>query len=202
VIEPADRAIARALEHSPELRSAREQAAAAQAGVRAARGAYWPNLSLTGNYQYWSDPDGNSAGEWNVGLQLTQTLFTGGAVSSRVAKRAAASQQAEEMLRLAQIQTTRDAQAAHDRLRQAAATVHSLRAAAASYDEVARIEVLSREAGSGTRTDYLNAEADALGARARLAEAEHAEIAARLELARVTGVLSVEWLVRHLEAGL
>jgi outer membrane protein TolC len=67
---------------------------------------------------------------------------------------------------------------------------------------VARIEALAREVGSGTQTDYLNAEADLVSARARLAEAEHAEIAARLELARVTGVLSLEWLVRHLEAGL
>lgn len=200
VIEPADRAIARALEENSDVRAARERATAAEASVRAAEGAYWPQLSLIGNYQVWGDPDGNSTGEWNVGLQLTQSLFSGGAVSSRVARRAAADRRAGESLRLARIQARRNVQAAHDRVREAAAGTLSLRAAVASYEEVARIEALARQAGSGTQTDYLTAEADAMNARARLADALRAEVAARLELARLTGELSTEWLARHLEA--
>jgi outer membrane protein TolC len=199
-LTPADASIAQALEENADVREARARAAAADAGARAARGAYWPQLSVVGNYQVWSDPDGNSTGEWNAGLQLTQNLFTGGAVSSRSAQRAAANRRAEESVRLARIQTGRGVQAAHDRVRETAASARSLRAAAASYEEVARIEALTLQAGSGTQNDFLAAEADLMNARAKLAEAERAEIAARLELARLTGELSTEWLARHLEA--
>jgi outer membrane protein TolC len=199
-IEPVDESVARALGQNADVRAAGEQAAAAEAGARAAQGAYWPQLALVGNYTLWGDLDGVESREWNVGVQLSQNIFTGGAVSGRAAKRAAASRLAGETLRLARIQATRDVEAAHDRVREAAATVQSLRVAAASYDEVARIEALSREVGSGTQTDYLTAEADVVIARARLAEARHAEIAARLELARLTGDLTPEWLARHLEA--
>jgi len=52
------------------------------------------------------------------------------------------------------------------------------------------------QVGSGTETDYLDAEATLLSNRAALVQARHAEIAARIELARVTGVLTPEWLTR------
>ena len=56
-----------------------------------------------------------------------------------------------------------------------------------------------RDTGSGTQTDYLDAEADLVNARANLVEAQHGEIAARVELARLTGHLDLEWIARHLE---
>ena len=66
--------------------------------------------------------------------------------------------------------------------------------------EVARIERLTLDVGSGTQTDYLDAEAKLLSARASLIEARHAEISARVELARITGELSRDWLGRTVEA--
>jgi outer membrane protein TolC len=65
---------------------------------------------------------------------------------------------------------------------------------------VARIEQLALAAGSSTQNDYLRAEAELLAARANLVEARHHEIAARVELARVTGVLDMGWVQRNLEA--
>ena len=67
------------------------------------------------------------------------------------------------------------------------------------FTEVVRIEKLLLSSGSGTETDYLNAEADLLGARANLARASHAEIAARAELARAGGQLDAAWIDRALE---
>jgi outer membrane protein TolC len=66
--------------------------------------------------------------------------------------------------------------------------------------EVARIELLSLEAGAGTQTDYLRAEADLARARSLLVEAQHTEIAAWVEVARVVGELTPEWLARTVEA--
>jgi outer membrane protein TolC len=63
---------------------------------------------------------------------------------------------------------------------------------------VERIRRLSLQVGSGTETDYLGAEAALLSNRASLVQARHAEMAARVELARVTGELSPEWLGRVL----
>jgi outer membrane protein TolC len=72
--------------------------------------------------------------------------------------------------------------------------VDSLEPAIARFRELARIERLLLDAGSGTQTDFLNAEADLLTAQANLVEARHAEIAARVELARVAGELNLDWL--------
>jgi outer membrane protein TolC len=72
-------------------------------------------------------------------------------------------------------------------IREARARVESLVIAVARAEEVARIEQLLLETGSGTQTDFLSAEADLLAIRADLVDARHAEIAARVDLARVTG---------------
>jgi outer membrane protein TolC len=66
--------------------------------------------------------------------------------------------------------------------------------------EVARIEKLSLDVGSGTQTDYLSAEADLLAARANLVNARYREIVTRVDLARITGQLSLEWLAQNLES--
>jgi outer membrane protein TolC len=77
--------------------------------------------------------------------------------------------------------------------------VQTANTAVARFDEVVRIRRLSLQTGSGTQTDYLGAETDLLRARASLVEAQHGEIAARVELARVTGELSPAWLATALQ---
>ncbi|MDO8667184.1 MAG: TolC family protein, partial [Gemmatimonadales bacterium] len=77
----------------------------------------------------------------------------------------------------------------------------ALRSAVEQSEEVARIERLSLEVGSGTQTDYLDAEANLLRARASLIEARHAEISARIELARIAGELSPDWITTKVTHG-
>jgi outer membrane protein TolC len=120
-------------------------------------------------------------------------------MSGRIRKAAAARTRAQEDLRLARITTRRAVLQAADRVREAEARTASLTAAAARYHEVARIEALALQAGTGTQTDFLGAEADLLNARAALAEARRAEITARVELARLTGALTLNWLDDTLE---
>jgi len=84
-------------------------------------------------------------------------------------------------------------------LREAHARVAALQTAVDQSAEVARIERLSLEVGAGTQTDYLTAEANLLSTRAGLIEARHAEISARVDLARITGELSRDWPARTLE---
>ncbi len=199
VVTPEPEAVQLALARNADVREAERRAAAAGADVSASKSARLPELRLTGSYQAWSDGNGGDSGEWNAGLQLTQPLFTGGEITSRVRKSSARSRGAGEALRLARIQTARAAVQAHDAVIEAHARVRSLTAAEARYGEVARIEKLSLDAGSGIQTDFLSAEADLLTARAALAEARRAEITARVELARITGTLDMNWLTRNLE---
>jgi outer membrane protein TolC len=71
--------------------------------------------------------------------------------------------------------------------------------AARHQEEVARTELLSLRSGAGTQTDYLRAEADLLRIRSALVEARNSEVAANIELARVTGELTTAWLDKNLE---
>jgi outer membrane protein TolC len=189
-----------ALANSAALRQAREQSAAADAGRRVARGAFWPELKAVGNLIDYADASGNETAEWNAGLQLTMNLFAGGAIRAGVARADAAARGAAEQVAVTELQVGQDLDRARGVVAEARARVLSLEKAVASLAEVARIERVSLEAGSGTQTDYLSAEADLLTARANRVEARHREIAAREELARVTGQLNLAWLARNLEA--
>jgi outer membrane protein TolC len=199
ILPPRDSLDALASRRSPALAAARHQEAAASAAAGAARGARWPELKLTGTYAWYGDPDGYSASEWNGALLLSQSLFTGGATTSAIKRADAARRQASEQVRLASLDLQRELDRALASGRESRARAASLASAVARYAEVARIQQLLLESGSGTQTDYLNAEADLLTARAALEEARADQIAARAELARVTGALDQAWIERTLE---
>ncbi|MBI4502552.1 MAG: TolC family protein, partial [Gemmatimonadetes bacterium] len=116
-------------------------------------------------------------------------------------RRASAEQRAaNEQVRVAELNIEQAVDRALAALREAHARVAALEIAVDQSAEVVRIERLSLDVGSGTQTDYLDSEANLLRARASLIEARHAEIAARVDLARITGELSQEWLAHTLES--
>jgi len=184
---------------SPFLQQSRQRLAASAAQAQVARGRRWPQLDLFGNSIGWSDADGHDALEWNAGAQLVYPIFTGGAISKGIDKADALQTASQEAVRIDEIQVEQDIDRALARTVETHARVRSLRTAVERYIEVVRIERLSLDAGSGTQTDYLRAEADLLEARAGLVEAQHGEMAARAELARVTGELDADWIARTLE---
>ncbi len=74
----------------------------------------------------------------------------------------------------------------------AMATAHAeaVAEAARHQEKVTRTERLTPRTGAGTQTGYLRAEADLLPIRSALAEAPNSNIAASVELARITGELT------------
>jgi outer membrane protein TolC len=66
-------------------------------------------------------------------------------------------------------------------------------------EEVVRIQKLLLETGQGTQTDYLDAEADLLAARASLSQARLGEVEARADLARAAGQLTPAWIEENVE---
>lgn len=191
--------VARALVASPALERARREHAAAVAGRAIAGAARWPSLDLVGGYVDRGGLDTEHQLEWNVGVQLSYPLFTGGAVSGAAARADAESRAAAQRVRAVEQQLAGDVDRALAAVEETGARVASLETAVARFAEVARIELLRLDAGSGTQTDYLNAEADLLAARAALIEARHGAIAARVDLARVIGVLDLAWVDRLVE---
>jgi len=199
VVAPRDSLRAQALDRSAALVRSRYQAVAAEAAADAARGARWPQLKLSGSYAYYADPEGYHADEWTGALSLSYDLFTGGATTNAIRRADASRRAAREGVRETTLDLEHDLDRALALHREARSRVASLTSAVARYAEVERIQRLLLESGSGTQTDYLIAEADLLTARASLATARADRIAARAELARVVGVLDLDWIDRNLE---
>jgi outer membrane protein TolC len=190
--------VAQAATASPEVEQARRAADAARASAGVARAAYFPQLRLSAAYLEFGRGLSAFKPEWNASLQISYPIFTGFGRASAVRQSDAEARAAAERVRSAEQSAEQAVDAALASVSAARATVEALETAVAQFAEVERIRQLSLQVGSGTETDYLEAEATLLSTRASLVQAQHAEMAARVELARVTGELSPEWLARTL----
>jgi outer membrane protein len=144
-----------------------------------------------------SDP----AREWQGGVHVSYPLFTGGARSAAADRASAEVAGARAELAAGELRVSEAIDRALSASEAARAKVAALRAAVEQATEVTRIERLALDAGTGVQSDYILAEAELLRVRAALTEAIYAEVLARVELARVTGEISPEWIKQNLEPG-
>lgn len=191
--------LARAEAANPELQQARQAALAGLAQLDAVRATRFPELKLLGTWVDRASSRGDLKSEWQAGVALSYPLFTGGQRASQIRRADADYRVRTEQARQAEFALAQSVDRALGALRQAHARVAALATAADQFDEVVRIRRLTLQTGSGTETDYLDAETDLLRARASLVEARHGEIAARIELARVAGELTPAWLTSMVE---
>ena len=197
---PETAALARARESNPDLEAARRTLAAEEASLGAARATWLPALDLSAAYTTFSGGSGDFQAEWQGSLVLRYPIFSGGARRARIAGARARVEAASAAVRLAEM----DVASAVDRARAASvetrARADALEQAVRHLEEVVRIERLALDAGSGTETDFLDAEADLFEARSNLARARHAHVLAGITLARTEGILTTEWLAAYLES--
>lgn len=179
---------------NPDLVQARQSARAGRAQLDAVRATRFPELKLLGTWVDRTSSAPRFKSEWQAGVALSYPLFTGGQRASQIRRADADYRARTEQVRQAQFALEQSVDRALGALRQAHARVAALATAADQFDEVVRIRRLTLQTGTGTQTDYLDAETDLLRARASLVEARHTEIAARVELARVAGELTPAWL--------
>jgi len=191
---------ATAVESSPLIARARSTVALTEAGHRLARTAYFPKLKASGGLQELGGSSLGFSSEWDVGLQLTVPLWDGGLTDRRVAEASIGVEQARSQLRQAELDVRQGVDHALAAWESASARERALGRAEARLVEVARIQKLLLEVGSGTQVDYLAAESDLARTRADLAEARGGMLSARVELARATGELDLDWLVKNLES--
>ncbi len=190
----------RAIAGGPAVEQARQQVAGAEAARALARTAYFPKLDVVGAVQEFREGGSDFSTDWNAGVQLVVPLWDGGQTGRRVAR--AGAQRAAATALLAQAEL--DAREAVDRalatLADASAVSGALERAADRLAEVARIQKLLLEVGSGTQVDYLTAEAELAATRASATEARATALISRVELARLTGELTPDWFRQTLEA--
>lgn len=195
---PRDELAARALAASPELTSAGAEVAAAETAVRVAAAGRRPRLGTRGAFVEYGTFDGLDAGEWQVGLSVSLSIFDGGRTAARVSRAEAERDAAVSRRETVRRRLLAELDSALADASQARARAASLAEAVAQYREVARVEALRLEQGVGTQADYLDAEADLLSAESAFQEARFAEIVAYTELARVTGDLDLAWIESRL----
>ena len=184
---------------SPELRMASEQVVAAEAGLRQAKAAWMPALEAQGAYSDFGSLAGSHQWEWQGSLKISYPLFTGGARKGAQAQASAEARRAGEALRKAELALDQEVEAALSRLIEARALREALERGVEQTQEVARIEALALEVGSGVQTDFLGAQADLFQARASLVQARHGELLATVALARISGELTLPWLKETME---
>jgi len=186
--------IARAAESSPDVSAARRRADAARAASAAARAGRLPELRLQTGVIDRGAIGHDFRAEWQAALTLSFSPYTGGQRSALVARAEADAAIADEQRRAAELDVSEAVDRAIAALVEARARAEALTGALEHSASVAAVERTALEVGSGTQPDYLEALADVLRDRSALVEARHAELAALIELARITGELSTEWL--------
>jgi len=195
-----DRAVAAALEHSPDARVARARADGAQALVEQAGAAWMPQLSLSGRYTDTNSPmmafgsilnqrafnfslDFNHPGQIN-NLNATGTvaynLYSGGrATAGRTAAKAGA-EAADLDLRTAQQQLVAEVVKATLNLRKAREAVGAVEGGVRAYDAAVSVARARFDAGQLLKADLLSLEVQLAQTRETLSSARHgAALAAR-----------------------
>ena len=189
-----------AVDSNPRVLQARHRHAAQIAAVESAEAGRWPQINAAANVLEYGSSLGDFTFEWNAGLNLRFSAFDSGATTARIDRARAAEAQARAQVRAAEDEVRQALDRSWAELRQAEATVESVRTAEERFVEVARIEKLRLDVGSGTQTDYLRALADVAASHAALARARQRLALAHVELARAAGRLDREWVSSNLRS--
>jgi len=184
---------------NPGLEVARQRLAGASAGAQVANANWRPTVQTAGAYSDFGALDGEHTFEWQGSLRVSLPIFTGGALRGERERASADEREASEALRLAELAVEEGVEGALAAVSESRALRDALERGVEQAEEVARIEALALEVGSGIQTDFLRAQAELFQARAALAQARHGEVMAAIQLARVTGELSLEWLRENME---
>lgn len=184
---------------SPGLRRARQQLETARAEERAARSDRFPRINGVVAVNQFGSGAGDFVNEWQAGVQLSYPLFTGGGRGARIDRFRAMARGAEATVESVELELLHALDAASAALVEARERRSALTAAVDQYQEVARIEALALAEGAGLQRDLLAAQSQLFRARSTLAQAEAAFTRSAVEVARIRGDLTLEWIIQNLE---
>ena len=199
LVPPRDTIAALSMTSNPDLDVADRAVDAALSQRKAASAGWYPKFDVIGGLQLFGSGSGSFSTLWQAGLQVSYPLFLGGRRSSTVNAASASVEIAQYQYESTSLQVQEAIDRAVGSVRELRARVDALTISAGHLEEIVRIEQLTLDAGTGVQAEYLRAQANLRETRARLAQVRHTEIAARLELSRLSGDLDVGWLEQSLE---
>jgi outer membrane protein TolC len=171
-------------------------AEATLAGERAGR---LPTVQAGAGLLDFGTLDGSHTAEWQAGVQVSWRLFSGGSQGASVRRAQAELAAARSDLDAARLQVAQAVDAAQTAVVEADARTEALELGVQQWEEVARIEALALDAGSGVQADLLRAQAGLFQARAGHAQARYDAVLSRIRLARAQGTLDRDWMDDALE---
>ncbi|OAM87963.1 TolC family protein [Termitidicoccus mucosus] len=177
----------------PELKQLLVLEEAYEAGVKAARAGYQPEVSLVGGYTYRKDnrsrPNGfgDSLDGWNIGVQANWPVFDGRATAGRVAQ--ARSQYAQARLRTADttLAVEVEVRQAYSSLQEAAELVDAARKVIEQAEEALRLADSRYAAGTATQLDVLTSRLSLTESRLNQLHANYSYNVAVAALRKATG---------------
>ncbi|MCC5996877.1 MAG: TolC family outer membrane protein [Oceanicaulis sp.] len=189
-----DSALGTAVDNNPELRAVEFNELAAREGIRVARGAMLPEVSVSAsvNESRESAFSGQARGSAQVQARVSMPIFTGGLNQSRVREAQASADEARLSGLTVRRQVVEAVSNAWNTYLAAQAVIESSREAVRA-NEIA-FEGVEQEAFVGLRTtlDVLNAEQELLNSRLELVRAERDLAVASYGLLQTLGMLSAQ----------
>ena len=167
-------AVQEALQRRADLAAAREGAAAASQGVRAAKGGWLPQVGFSAFYEVNGDTFLGSTGQnWAAFVVAGISLFDGLSTASSVRQSHQQEARAGTMVKGFESQVEMEVRQAHAEVAGALARREAARSAVAQAEDAVRIVRDRYEGGLATVTDLLDQETALTDARARAAQADY-----------------------------
>ena len=180
-------AVEAGLAHNPEIEAAVHDVEKANAGLRAARAEYIPEVGVFAQHIYQDGAPFLSRNNGAFGVHMTWTIFEFGKRRGQVAERSAEVAQAEENLTRLRNRVRIDVAKAVRKLNRAETGVLSAKELVTATTEARRVSSDQAETGTANRSAFLESEASMLSAQADLLRAEYDRSVAAADLARLTG---------------
>lgn len=179
------------LERRPDIQAAEQYLIAANANIGVAKAAYFPQISLTGQYGYasstLSDLFKGTSREWSVVPQVTLPIFTAGRTRSGVelaeAQKRSALAQYEKTIQSA-FRDVSDALIAYQKVREVRAQRELL---VKAVQDRKRLAYRRYEGGIDTFLNALNSDQDLFAAEVSLAQARLDELRSLVQLYKALG---------------
>jgi len=193
IFEPSDRPLEDweilGLERRPELQEQRDFLGIWEAGIRAERGGYFPQVRAFAGYQGQNPKAGSAQATWelgwNAGVRAEWDIFDGALRHNRIKEKQLELEKSRETLADTERQISLEIQSHYLDLQQAAETVIASRETVSLAEKGLEIALARYENGLATNLDY--ADANLALSRARLTRLlalhEHMNALARLEQA-------------------
>lgn len=182
---------AEALQRRPDIASAQQAVAAANAQIGVARAAFYPSLVLRANAGYesrqWSALLDGPSLLWSLGLDAVQALFDGGRNQARLASVRAAHEAASAAYRLTVLRALQEAEDALSSLDALAGAAHAAQAAEASAGQALEIAQARYAGGLASHLEVLTAQQSLLNSRRQAAQINGQQLAASVLLVKALG---------------